>query len=151
MNTLEFDPQSLDYLVPFSRKGIDTFSVAMGAEASVVMGEMKLAGEHMLLPVQKELFHERLKFNDLAARWRQESSRLSTATAAAMLPTYQRIIGMGMRAVPYILGELAKQPDHWFWALKAITNEDPVRNEHRGKVPQMAADWLAWGRSKGYL
>lgn len=69
----------------------------------------------------------------------------------AMLKPYQQIIGMGQAALPLILAELAREPDHWFWALEAITQEDPVPAEARGKVPEMADAWLAWGKQKGIV
>jgi hypothetical protein len=66
-----------------------------------------------------------------------------------MHPAYQRIIGLGTAAVPLILAELEKDLDQWFWALKAITGEDPVPPESRGKMREMADAWLNWGRKKG--
>ena len=71
-------------------------------------------------PQQAEL--ERTFF-ELANRWRDETALLSSVTRTAMHPAYQRIIGMGPAAVPLILRELEQRPDHWFWALTAITGE----------------------------
>jgi hypothetical protein len=64
-------------------------------------------------------------------------------------PAYQRIIGMGTAAVPFLLCELERRPDHWFWALTAITGADPVKPEHRGKLREMANAWLKWGKEQG--
>jgi hypothetical protein len=36
-------------------------------------------------------------------------------------PAYQQIIGLGKEALPLLFGELRRAPDHWFWALRAIT------------------------------
>jgi hypothetical protein len=69
----------------------------------------------------------------------------------AMHPAYQQIIGMGREVVPLILRELEREPDHWFWALKAITGEDPVPEQHRGRVRAMADAWIRWGREHGLL
>lgn len=69
----------------------------------------------------------------------------------AMHPAYQQIIGMGPVAIPLLLRELQKSPDHWFWALKAITDVDPVPASERGRQKQMAAAWLRWGKEHGYL
>jgi hypothetical protein len=33
---------------------------------------------------------------------------------------------MGGNVLPFILRSLMKEPDHWFVALKSITNEDPI-------------------------
>lgn len=92
---------------------------------------------------------ERL-FLNLAEQWRQERGPASSTTQLALCPSYQRIIGLGAAVVPLLLRELERRPDHWFWALKAITGADPVRPESRGKVLEMASQWLAWGREQGY-
>jgi hypothetical protein len=46
------------------------------------------------------------------------------------------------------LRELKKEPDHWFWALKAITGVDPVEPIQRGRVKEMAGAWLRWGKEQ---
>ena len=89
-------------------------------------------------------------FQELAAKWREETAFLSSTTDIATHPAYQRIIGFGPQAIPLILGELAKKPEHWFWALMAITGENPVPPSDQGKVQAMANAWLAWGRENGW-
>ena len=89
-------------------------------------------------------------FRALAQQWRQERGPTSSTTQLAMCPSYQRIIGLGAAVVPLLLRELERQPDHWFWALKAITGADPVPAASRGKLREMAEAWLAWGREQGY-
>jgi hypothetical protein len=69
----------------------------------------------------------------------------------AMLKPYQRIIGMGWPVVPLILEELRREPDQWFWALEAITEENPVGAADAGNVRRMAQAWIAWGVSQGLL
>ncbi|MBI4602100.1 MAG: hypothetical protein HY721_09085 [Planctomycetes bacterium] len=91
------------------------------------------------------------RFAALTAKWRADTAHLSSASAIAMHPAYQEIIGMGAAALPFILRELERQPDHWFWALHAITREDPVRAVHRGKVAEMAKSWVEWGRDRGLI
>ena len=91
------------------------------------------------------------EFSRLAQQWRAETEFLSSLTEMAAHPAYQRIIGMGRLALPMIFRDLATEPDHWFWALKAITGSDPVPPSHRGNLEMMAADWLAWGKSRGYV
>ena len=85
-----------------------------------------------------------------ARRWKEERGPTSSTTEMAMCPSYQRIIGLGPAAVPLILRELEREPNHWFWALKAITGEDPVPDASRGKVPEMSRLWVEWGRRQGY-
>jgi hypothetical protein len=90
------------------------------------------------------------RFRRLAAEWKAERGAASSMTRMAMHPTYQQIIGMGPDAVPLILAELEREPDHWFWALHAITGADPVPEQSRGKVVEMADAWVQWGREQGY-
>lgn len=68
-----------------------------------------------------------------------------------MHPAYQRIIGLGPIAIGLILRELQERPEQWFWALKALTGEDPVSPQSRGQVAAMTAAWLAWGQQRGYV
>jgi hypothetical protein len=90
------------------------------------------------------------EFRELVAIWKKERRTTSFSSQMAMHPAYQRIIGLGKAALPLILGELDKDLDHWFWALKAISGEDPVPSESRGNLREMANAWLEWGREKGY-
>ncbi len=89
------------------------------------------------------------RFLALADRWRKECGPLSSIREMILHPAYQQIIGMGPDVLPYILDELERQPDHWFLALRAITGEDPVRQQNRGRVREMARDWLEWAERRG--
>jgi hypothetical protein len=93
----------------------------------------------------------RERFQRLVAEWKQQSRYMSNSAQMAMLRSYQRIVGMGMEAVPLILEELQKEPDHWFWALEAITDENPVPTASLGKVRLMAQAWIDWGKQRGFL
>ena len=69
-----------------------------------------------------------------------------------MHPAYQKIIGMGEPAVALILSDLAENgPDDWFWALTAITDENPISAGVAGDTNAMTEAWLQWGRERGYL
>jgi hypothetical protein len=92
----------------------------------------------------------RERFDQLVIEWKKATRFSSSTREMAMHPAYQRIIGMGPAAVPFLLRELEVDPDHWFWALAAITGEDPVPPEDRGRLKRMAASWLNWGRQQGY-
>jgi hypothetical protein len=91
------------------------------------------------------------RFRKLVDQWKVESRYMSNTAQMAMLRSYQNIIGMGDPAVPLILDELRREPDHWFWALEAITLEDPVSPDAAGKVDEMASAWVEWGIRKGYI
>jgi hypothetical protein len=90
-------------------------------------------------------------FHQLAGEWRAGTRFLSSTTEIAMHPAYQRIIGLGPQVIPLILAELGKQPEPWFWALVALTGEDPVGQADRGRAKAMADAWLKWGRENGWI
>ena len=91
------------------------------------------------------------EFHRLAAEWRELSAHLSNSMQMAMLPSYQRIIGMGPGVVGLILADLERKPDFWFWALEHLTGEDPIPADARGRVRLMAAAWVRWGYERGLL
>lgn len=91
------------------------------------------------------------RFRDLADEWKRESQFLSNTAQMAMLKPYQQIIGLGEPVVPFLLEELRREPDHWFWALEAITSENPVPPADAGIVDRMADAWIAWGIREGLL
>ena len=90
-------------------------------------------------------------FEALAEEWRRDTGMLSSVSRKAMHSAYQQIIGMGSEVVPFILRDLQKSPDHWFWALQAIARESPVPSEHAGDIRRMTQDWIKWGKIKGHL
>lgn len=90
------------------------------------------------------------KFTSLAKEWIEASIFESNINMIAMHPAYQRIIGLGSDVIPLILQELRQTPNHWFWALKSITGEDPVDEASRGDIQAMTNAWLMWGKNHGY-
>jgi hypothetical protein len=61
---------------------------------------------------------------------------------------------MGQDVIPFLLKNLKEPkslPSRWFWALKAISGEDPVPKDSRGKSKEMIDAWLYWGIQKGYI
>ena len=91
------------------------------------------------------------RFRRLADEWKQQSRFLSNTAQMAMLRPYQRIIGMGWPAVPLILNELRREHDQWFWALEAITEDNPVPPDAAGHVRRSAEAWVEWGRERGLI
>lgn len=90
------------------------------------------------------------RFADLVAAWKRERGPYSSSAKLAEHLAYRQIIGLGPAVVPLLLRELEREPDHWFRALHALTGADPVPVASRGKVADMAAAWLRWGRKQGY-
>lgn len=93
----------------------------------------------------------RERFNRLARQWRDDTQWLSSTTEIAMHPAYQAIIGMGPEALPMIVEDLLENSGHWYWALKAISNEDPVPPSDRGAIKRMKTAWLRWAEQKGIV
>lgn len=91
------------------------------------------------------------KFDVLVSTWSYNTAVSSSVREMVLDPSYQEIIGMGELAIPLILRELQKKPDHWFWALRSITGIDPVKEEDKGDVRKMTAIWLRWGQDNGYI
>ena len=107
--------------------------------------ELELKSEPLAADVLAHRFHS------LTATWRRETALQSSVTAIAMHPSYQQIIGLGEPALPLIFQELCREPDHWFWALQAITGENPIHEENAGDLAAMTNDWLSWAKMHGYL
>ena len=90
-------------------------------------------------------------FARLAAEWKAGTKYLSSTTAICTHPAYQRIIGLGPQVIPLVLAELEAATGHWFWALSALTGENPVGADDAGRVEAMRAAWLRWGRDNGWI
>jgi hypothetical protein len=98
------------------------------------------------------------RFEALAQQWRAERGSMSSIDQMSILTPYQNIIGMGIDALPLILGRLRAEgddPDQWFWALLTIAeandlNPPQVAAEDQGNYQKMARAWLEWGESLGY-
>ncbi|MGH7139659.1 MAG: hypothetical protein ACREHD_28300 [Pirellulales bacterium] len=92
------------------------------------------------------------RFKRLVSQWRQQRNQYSSDPRdLAMCPAYQKIIAMGPEAIPLVLNELQRRPDHWFWALDMLTDTNPIRPEHAGDFKEMVNDWLLWGRDNGFI
>jgi hypothetical protein len=74
---------------------------------------------------------------------------MTSVTRMVLHPAYQRIIGMGPAVLPLLLDELDERPDHWFWALNAITGQDPAGPG--ADLEAARAAWLQRGSDQGYL
>ena len=82
------------------------------------------------------------EFRALVDQWNAEAPPSSRIEDLILHPDYQRIIGMGPAVVPLLLREMVRKPDHWSWALRAITGANPIKPEHRGDLELIAQDWI---------
>ncbi len=89
------------------------------------------------------------EFNELAAHWYRETRKLSAADQMVLHPAYQKIIGMGKDALPFIFKELKRTRGHWIWALVMILRDDIAKPEMNFK--QAVDAWLDWGERNGYI
>ena len=66
-------------------------------------------------------------------------------------PTYfhLNIWGMGPAILPLIFARLQNDDEYWFWALMAITGEDPAAQTE--SFEQAKQVWLTWARVHGYV
>lgn len=90
-------------------------------------------------------------FEALADEWEANGPRGVDIADMVEHTAYQQIIGMGQPAVPWLLGRLERQPNHWFHALNSITGAQPVPPEGEGNFKSMTDSWLDWGRENGYI
>jgi hypothetical protein len=89
------------------------------------------------------------QFARLVEQWKADTEFESSLTRVVMHNAYQRIIGMGGAAIPLILRELEREPDYWFWALAAITGEDPADDTET--IEEASERWLEWGRNQALV
>lgn len=90
-------------------------------------------------------------FERYADEWKSQTGHESVMSRRVLHPSYQRIIGLGQDALPFILHRLSSQPDHWFWALQSISGENPVSPEDAGRFDAMRDAWITWGRNRGLV
>jgi hypothetical protein len=89
-------------------------------------------------------------FDELADTWERETRAESFAHRRSIHPAYQRIIGLGPQAIPLILERMRqRRSGHWFWALHALTGEDPATGLTKPREAREA--WLRWGVEHGHI
>jgi hypothetical protein len=91
------------------------------------------------------------KFDRLTEEWTTSTISYSSLDDIVNNDSYQEIIKMGHRAIRLILDDLQKSPKHWFYALRAITGVNPIKQSASGDVRKMTDAWVKWGRKEGYL
>ena len=128
----------------------DDFATGVSEEATQLYERAEKVCHDFVFPVAHLGESIQEKFFRLAAEWKAATAHFSLALDMATHPAYQQIIGLGEQAIPLLLGELVRDPDHWFWALTAITGVDPVPPADRGRIRKMTSAWLEWGRVNGF-
>lgn len=113
--------------------------------ANPIQDLWKTAKEAPVADTQTEL---ETTFHRLADEWRNETWFISSIKKRISHQAHLKIIGLGRPAIPLIVREMRRSPDNWFWALEAITHEDPA--PHAENMQQLADAWLAWAKKHGY-
>jgi hypothetical protein len=91
------------------------------------------------------------EFRAHADKWLQETAPLSDPVQIFMHPSHLKIIGMGGKALPFILREVERQSGHWFVALEAISPVNPVQPEDQTSFQRMTDAWIRWGKEEGLI
>lgn len=118
-------------------------------ESQLLFDKLRELSQHFYLPTSRANAYQ--KFYNLLRKWKNDVMFQSSTTKIIMHPAYQQIIGMGQIGLPFIFRELERNADHWYWALKCITGEDPSLPEDSGNLLRMREAWLNWGRIHGYI
>lgn len=133
------------------REWIDSGPTGLSSAASLVDRSIRNAVSHWNETITSERAGLTGKFQHLAGWWKRDTEFQSSPARIALHPAYQRIIGMGRDVLPLILRDLERTQAQWFWALQAISGEDPVREEDRGYVDRMTRAWIRWGIRKNLV
>lgn len=103
---------------------------------------------HTHLPQQQA---DEQKFRTLAEQWYLDTLLTSSYYEKILHPAYQKILTLNQNAIPLILRELEAMPNDWFWALRVLSDADPVTADQAGDMQAMAEAWITWGRDKGFI
>ncbi len=110
----------------------------------------RLARTRLLLSKKIKSSQLEKEFNSLAEQWYNETRMMSFIRQKVVHTAYQKIIGMGRDALPFIFRELANHRGDWLWALEAIVRkENPAAGMTTFRDAVQA--WLTWGAQKGYI
>ncbi len=92
-----------------------------------------------------------LKFKELLKQWKDETKTSSFVSKMTSTKSYKDIIDLGPSVIPLLLKELQTNPNWYFDALRILSNEDPHKAGHEGKLIDLANDWIEWGKKKKYI
>lgn len=86
------------------------------------------------------------KVDELLGRWESETAHLSSISRMEHHQAFQELLTIPARiVVPRLIERFRAGHLGWiFGALRQLTGAQPVREEHAGKIKEMAADWINW-------
>lgn len=106
---------------------------------------------HSVLISKKIEQNQFKEFIKLKERWNNETIFASSGSEIISNSAYKKIISKGTVVLPWIIRDLKRTNNHWFFALEQITGENPIKPLNIGKVEDMKADWLNWATDKNVL
>ena len=124
---------------------------SMGSDSQIIRRHWENLLTDYYKPLSRQWANPSIRFSNLEKEWKESTPMLSSITEIVMHPSYQQIIGMGPTVIPLIFLSMRRELGHWFWALSAITGENPVSIKQRGKIKEMTNAWLDWGHKHLYL
>ena len=90
------------------------------------------------------------EFENLVKDWKKATVHYSFIRQKIVHPAYLRIVGMGEKAIPFILEELRESPSaSWFPALEAISGN--IAAPEAKTVGEAVQSWLSWGKQQSHL
>lgn len=96
----------------------------------------------------KELYKQQIKkrFDFYNSLWKNETMFSSSISEITNNSAYRYIIGLGQEALPLIIKDFKTNDNHWFYALEALTGQNPIKENHKGIISLMKSDWLEWAQ-----
>ncbi|MXX01848.1 MAG: hypothetical protein F4Z79_09585 [Acidimicrobiia bacterium] len=92
----------------------------------------------------------RIRFRHLFDVWDKETVMCSFPHQIYNHWAYEKIVGLGEPAIPYMLGELQRGNPDIVRALRTISGESLFQGQ--GLTTEEIMDtWLAWGEAKGHV
>lgn len=90
-----------------------------------------------------EPLHLKSRFNQYLKNWVYETRFLSNINGIVKNKNFQNILGMGERAVPFILDDLKYNPTNLVWALNMIY--DRKISDGFLTIEDASKQWVKWG------
>lgn len=101
-------------------------------------------------PQKREAEKTKQEFSALVNTWIKAIAHYSFVRQQIIHPSFLRIIGMGEKVLPLILGELKQRPIvGWFTALQSISGKDVALQAN--SISEAVQCWIEWGKEEGYL
>jgi hypothetical protein len=137
------------------KRSVQTYDTRFGYKSAPTSLSRKRKGEddwkisrRCAIAIPSKSVEER--FFELAKQWKRETAYSSLANEKVTNQNYSTIIGMGItfkdKIIKLILQDLERYEEYWHYALKSITNENPVPKGRVNNLSIVRECWLNWGK-----